>query len=200
LFAYYQRVLGMLRHVGDHLAKHGMNGLHDEFPWLHVVNHNCTDEAGSTSVADGESALRVVTKPGRRPIVFPVHWARLVAAMEYSMISYGNSRYWATINASSFNLHGLAIPWPIIYIDKDAFYGPEDMALAILIHEPLHDLSQYGPGHDGIREIVPCVDGAKSPYGSDWEQFVDFLKNAKGCPAKLSLWQQILRAAGPRPK
>ena len=83
---------------------------------------------------------------------------------------------------------------PGISIDKKQFYADEATALALLIHEPLHDFGQYGFGHSGIKEIVPTKYPPTSKLGDDFTLFVDFLKNTK-CDGT-TLWKLMLKEAG----
>ncbi|MEI6539107.1 MAG: hypothetical protein WCO86_06215, partial [Planctomycetota bacterium] len=64
-----------------------------------------------------------------------------------------------------------------------------------------HSCSQYGMRHEGICEIVPCDhEGypAASPYGSDYEQLMDFLTNTHD-QNNTSLWTKMETWAGTKP-
>ncbi len=205
LFDYYMDVLEVLMGVGDHLYRYGMSGIEEEFPWMVAYEYNCTDFSGYVRAADGASALRVVRGPGAAPIPFPVEWPRLFAAMLYLRDEYWDfDHQWCLVDRSSTNLHGwwlLFLPSFLpIYLSTESFEKGEVEALGEMIHEPLHDFCQFGFGHDGIKEIVPCDEAAISPFGSDWEQFVWFLKTTKCGADGVSLWDQILEWVGPRPK
>jgi hypothetical protein len=108
------------------------------------------------------------------------------------------------LNGSSYNL----VPYfGGISIDREAFDHPR-RAIGELIHEPLHDW--YGPGHQWfwpfggpsdphIKDIVGPTGQPISPFGSDFDQLIDFLEAAKGWVTGESLWQQIREKAGPAP-
>jgi hypothetical protein len=182
LFEYYQRLLQVLLLVGEELYANGVAGL-DRFPWLQAFNCNCTAERGI-------NGLCVPAIPGGlQGANFPVNWPRLANAMRYSQQNYGSFDDWWLVDGSSFNVHGLGVPSPWLFLSTEAFYGSETAALAEIIHEPLHDLAQYGPDwfqHANINEIM-----------GDWQTYVYFLTRTT-CNGK-SLWDRILEWAGPRP-
>ena len=176
--------------VGDRLYSGGKALLNSDLPWYSDPYTTVNDHNGWTGNLSAQVGSSVINP-------FPVNWPRLASAITYSMTNYDTIALdeVTLIDGSSFNIPGI----PGINIDKDAFYGSEYYAVMTLIHEPLHDASQFGLGHDGIKEIVD-VDGAPaaSPYGSDYKQFATFTQAATRIDGS-SLWDRILEEAGPRP-
>lgn len=198
LFDYYQRLLQVLVDIGEHLATGGLAAAIEEFPWL-AGEYPCSSNHGDEIGEDGESRL-AVELAGRSKHPFPAQWPLLRDAILYSTQHYGKFSNWWLVQGSSFNLHGLFIPFPFLFLSDEQFFGDEYAALQDLIHEPLHDQRMYGFGHRSqAKEIVSMVVPADSPYGDAFYQLHWFLKTAQD-EQGTSLWSKILQHAGPRPQ
>lgn len=174
-------------------------GVNNRFPWL-AGSYNCTEGRGYVKGSDGESVLGVEPE-GSIKHPFPVNWDDLREAIVYSMRHYGDFDDWWIVDGSSFNLHGTYIlgVFPYLFLRDEQFYGSEFGALSDMIHEPMHDVCMYGPGHGGPeKEIVPMIVPSKSKYGSAYDQLYWFLKTAVDDNG-VSLWSKILTWIGPRP-
>ena len=206
-FEYLMTLARVSRLAGDELWDNGDQGLRRRFEWLQGIDNCTTDRGTLLSGKDHESMLQIRGSKPRIP--FPGNWRRLSQAIKYSDDNYGKFENWVVIDGGSFNPHGLFVaPLANIRLNQDVLnnFG-EELAVAELIHESLHDLVNYGPGHNGIAQIVPTGEDEngehigrkpKSPFGSDWEIFVKFAQNAQ-CNGK-TLWVRLKDWAGGPPK
>ena len=198
LFNYYQSLMQVMLLVGNELSANGISNIGKLFPSL-SGNYNCTTSNGTTglSVTNSAGAIKI----------FPPSWPNLASAISYSQSTYGDFSDWWLHDKSSSNPHGtylgIVIPW--LFLDKQIFRGSEIGGIDALIHEPCHDPSRYGIGHgDGMSDLLPCVDyfgrpiPPTSPFGTTWEQFIDFLQTTKD-QNRVSLWEKMLQLAGPKP-
>ncbi len=132
-------------------------------------------------IDDGVCIGQVGSKP------FPPNWPRLRDAMQYYLDNYdffGPSGI-TLVDQSSMNLPFI----PGVSIDISQFTGQEYGALQVLIHEPLHDIGQYGLGHGEIKEIVGPTGKPTDPNGSDYDQFIDYLRDTR--VSGETLWNRL---------
>jgi hypothetical protein len=204
LFNYYQSMMQVMTLVGNELHSNGISNIGKQYPWL-SGQYNCSRSRGAVAGKDGESELAVQTE-SREKDPFPIQWPKLAKAMSYSQREYGKFADWSLTDGSSYNLHGL---WflggsldPRLHLGKEPFLAGPREAIETLIHEPMHDLGNYGFGHGGgMGNIVPLeTQGypASSKYGSAYEQYVDFLQAAKDQNG-VSLWDKLKQWVGPMP-
>ena len=95
----------------------------------------------------------------------------------------------------SFNSANFA--W-MFQLNSEVFFMDPDVALAEILHEPMHDVwpGAWGVGHLAFEDMFPLawLPGRKNAY----DDLINFLKNKK-CENGKTEWENILTSIGPKP-
>ena len=193
---YLHEIMEEMVAVGNIIDKEGVGGLAKRDPAYSVFK----PDAENCNVSLCPNGGGTVTRGEFDPQVWPKYWDVLEDAINYSLNNYDDCRYWGWADGSSMNFWGM----PGITMDETAFDKDNYIyTIGLLIHEPLHDLGQYGFGHSSwkCKHTLGAIVGPSNvpEGGSYYDNFINFLRSAK-CgsddPAT-SIWDAIKKKVGP---
>ena len=217
-----------LKRVGNMIQSGQLDALKKDYPQINENSISITAHYDGTShfvetddpdcvlsgyfIPDpgGQWQLGVTSQTGAAVSQFPANWSDLSNAMAYSWQNYG---------ATGSVCPGLITVNPrvvgsSIFISTDVLGVPGGEANLVenLIHEPQHDYSQRGMGHDwnGLKNVVTCQEtyslyshtplpGSNPGGQSAYAAYLGFLQ-AVSTQDGSNLWNKILLKVGPAPK
>jgi hypothetical protein len=179
LLDYYMRVLQQVMLVLDALTSSpwidtNFKSLHRRMPWY-------PSEFQKASTVE---------------VSLPKNWPALANAIAYTMRNYSRTGIFG-VNVSKVLKKNYNFPIiPGLNISPESFYHSDPaVAIMVLLHEASHDkLSNFGHGLFGGDIMRIAGPGPESA----WNKLVFFLRAYRDKDG-VSLWDYILRFAGPRP-
>ncbi|NLX54390.1 MAG: hypothetical protein GXY58_04695 [Planctomycetaceae bacterium] len=185
LLDYYLRVLQQIMLVADALWRGGPELLRKELPWYDIVNAR-------------RDATGVFVEAGQIRNYFPKRWPELQREIAYATRHFTKMGIFS-VDLTWFDQSSHNYPWfPGITLNRKTFReGGESAAIREFIHEPMHRFGKNflwtGVGHGDIEPIA----GVES-NNNILTSLIDFLRTARMRDGR-SLWEAILKNAGPRP-
>lgn len=120
-------------------------------------------------------------------------WKVLREHILYAHNKYPYHRPLATGGVQLVPFSSLNVPiWPGISLDKEVFYGPDEGAIHVLVHEPMHNLTREGLTHDWTYFNDVSISDVVGPYSmaNFMSRFITLLQRSN-CTDGTSLWSEL---------